>query len=117
MHSCPHQRSSIGGYEKVHFPSDRRWLNSESPPVAVLGDLDAEITALEAKLSKTHLIKQGMMQGNSSPGEFACYEGIPAHRMEAELARRVSCAGFAALPMPREAFWSSGAMTRARLSA
>ena len=28
----------------------------------VLSDMDAEITALEAKLSKTHLIKQGMMQ-------------------------------------------------------
>ena len=28
----------------------------------ILSDMDAEITALEAKLSKAHLIKQGMMQ-------------------------------------------------------
>jgi type I restriction enzyme S subunit len=43
------------------------WL--KLPPVeeqiaiaAVLGDMDAELTALEAKLDKTRLLKQGMMQ-------------------------------------------------------
>jgi type I restriction enzyme S subunit len=46
-----------------------RWLLVHLPPInnqlrtaAILSDMDAEITALEAKLAKAQKIKQGMMQ-------------------------------------------------------
>ena len=37
-------------------------LSEQTAIATILSDMDAEITALEAKLSKAHLIKQGMMQ-------------------------------------------------------
>ena len=43
---------------KFHFPE-----NCEQTAIAaVLSDMDAEITALEARRDKTKLLKQGMMQ-------------------------------------------------------
>ena len=44
---------------EIEQPADE---TEQTAITTILSDMDAEITALEAKLSKAHLIKQGMMQ-------------------------------------------------------
>ena len=46
------------GRLRIRVPS----LEEQAAIATILSDMDAEIAALEAKLSKARLIKQGMMQ-------------------------------------------------------
>jgi len=50
-------RSVVRNYE-VAIPS----LNEQTAIAVVLSDMDAEISALEARREKTQLVKQGMMR-------------------------------------------------------
>jgi type I restriction enzyme S subunit len=50
---------SLADLRKIPFPKPP--LEEQTAIAAVLSDMDAEIAALEAKLAKAHLIKQGMM--------------------------------------------------------
>lgn len=43
---------------EIHFPS----YEEQNAIAAVLSDMDAEITTLEANLAKARQVKQGMMQ-------------------------------------------------------
>lgn len=52
----------INGYEYAQLPLTLPHVSEQTAIAAVLSDMDAEIAALEGKLSKARAIKQGMMQ-------------------------------------------------------
>jgi type I restriction enzyme S subunit len=51
------QRSRLSGFE-IYLPT----LPEQTSIAEILSNMDAEITALEARRQKTSLLKQGMMQ-------------------------------------------------------
>ena len=51
----------INGNEYAQLPIPRTMIEEQTAIAAILTDIDAEITALEAKLAKARQIKQGMM--------------------------------------------------------
>ena len=55
-----HKRYYISEYQNREFPIPD--YNEQTGIVSLLSDMDANIAALEAKLTKAHSIKQGMMQ-------------------------------------------------------
>jgi type I restriction enzyme S subunit len=51
---------SLGDLRKIPFSKPP--LPEQTAIAAILSDIDAELTALEAKLAKARQLKQGMMQ-------------------------------------------------------
>ena len=52
----------INGYEYAQLPLSFPTLSEQAAIVSVLSDMDAELSALEARRDKTRALKRGMMQ-------------------------------------------------------